>query len=128
MRNKTTVLLIVILASAGICLAQMTEEDSARFGLAQSFNNTGDHKKAAEILEQLYKKFPRDQKVAIEYGKALAYGGRPEDAVPVLLKLSEKKPGDSYIIRTLASAYETAQKPGKARAEYIKLLKRLRWR
>jgi tetratricopeptide (TPR) repeat protein len=122
-RHLNCILLMGALLAAPICAwGELSGEDRARFGMAQSMNNSQRFRQAIPILKSLHETYSNDDSVAIEYAKALGYGGDPEKAIPLLKKLMAGDPENTYMQKTLASVYETGKKPKEARALYLRLL------
>ncbi len=102
----------------------LADEDKAKFGLAQSLNNTEKFDEAREILSDLYKRYPGDKNIAFEFAKALGYGKAFKESSEIFLKLQEEFPDDENIVRTYATVLEANQKFPEAREEYFRRLKK----
>ncbi len=115
----------LILFAANVHYAMcMTAEDEARFGLAESLNNTGKYLEARPILEELKTKYPGDKNITFELAKAFGYGGLLKDAAGLFNELIERYPGDEEIERTYISILESNQAFAEVKKRYETRLKK----
>jgi tetratricopeptide (TPR) repeat protein len=127
MKNRAQ-LIFFFLTIAAFCLAsygfsrEMSTEEKAQFGLAQSFNNTGQFEKAQPILKSLYVNYPGDKDVTHEMLKAFGYAGRVSVVRDLIDRLEKENPDNVELFSMTASIFEANNDVLEAQKRYKKLL------
>ena len=73
MKLKTAIICFLFFALITLCHGAIKNKtDRAKFGMAQSMINLSDFNEAEPILQDLYKKYPQDSEIAVDYIITLA--------------------------------------------------------
>jgi len=103
---------------------ELTKEDRAKFGIAQSFINLGKYKDAVDTLNALHKKYPDNKDITLILAQGLGYSLKLNEATILLKTLEEKFPEDKEIRFIHANILEANQHFTEARNIYFELLKK----
>ncbi|HYV44847.1 MAG TPA: tetratricopeptide repeat protein [Myxococcaceae bacterium] len=92
--------------------------------LAQLFVDTDQPEQAVKVVDQLGRTLPGEASGYRRLGLALAEKGDFDRAEPLLLRASERDPGDFDVWVMLAQLYEGTKRPAKAEEAYDEALER----
>ena len=97
----------------------------AYLGLASSYKYLTEYKKAVNILEKLIKIDDKNDKYFYELGVCCLSDGRPEDAIPYLIKAIVLNKENLEAQIQLAIAHELVDEPELSLMIYNKLIERM---
>jgi tetratricopeptide (TPR) repeat protein len=117
-----TVCVLLPLPPGGGPLCSQTQD--AKFRLAQTFEQAGDHERAAALYRELLQKDPANLLFADGLQRALVQLKRYDEAVQLLQQRIAMVPGDVNLRATLAGVYQRSGREQEARAEWEGILAR----
>lgn len=118
-------IILSVLSSNDIFTAEeMTKDDRARFGLAQSLVNKGRHDEAEDTLTDLHRRYPEDKDISLALAQALGYGLKLNEAISLIDELEKNFPEDEDIRYIHANILEANQHFSEARKIYLELLEK----
>ena len=120
---KSGILCILLISCNIYGQDQLSQEDKARFGKAQSLNSLKKYNEAGEILSGLYDKYPNNKDINFEFAKALGSEGKIERSTELFEQLKKTYPNDKLIEETYIGILESQKQFAKVREIYITKLK-----
>ena len=103
--------------------AELSPQEKASFGIAQSQFNLAKYDEAIKILEDLHEKYPEDKEITLILAQAFGFSLKLDEARLLMDGLIKDFPRDQAIKKTYANILEANQHFTQAREIYTDLLK-----
>lgn len=117
------ILLFLLSASISYC-EEITDDDRARFGIAQSQVNLGRYGEAVKSLQALHQRYPQNSEITLALAQSLGYSLKLDEALDLLEELKKLSPENENIEFTQANILEANQRFTEARNIYLNLLEK----
>jgi len=101
-------------------LALSPDDDEAWSALGR-YQAAGGESGAAESFDRAMQLNPGNVHTLFAYGNLLRVTGKPEQALPLLIKANERDPLSRFVLFSLGSTYDALEKPEESRAAFSRI-------
>ena len=121
--------LVISLCALALCgfvygQDELSQQDTARFGMARSLLNLEKYDEAKPILTSLHETYPDNHDISFEYAKMLGLTGQIDQSISLFEQLEQKYPDDKVIQDTFMGILLNQKQFDKVRDKYKLILQK----